>query len=265
MLKKLITLICHPSFIGLYFLDKVSTILLWISCFFVFTTGLLATKDLIKPRFTHQTSIVISDIFLQNENLKTTTYSNHLLNGSKVTIECEDVTIIVNESAYVNNNLDFKLILVFSQSEANAYYAGMNLGKVKYDDIDIKDFSIQEIRDSKNVILRSDLESFITSFLNNVEMNYRSVIFFLDFRDILVFYLLTLLVCFIASVIRNPRIEGKIRRRLIAYDSIIYFVFIWFELFFEVYWLSYVGVCFAVLYTILTFSRIKMISYKREG
>lgn len=265
MLKKLITIICHPSYIGLYILDKASTIFLWILLFFALTTTIVATNDLVRPVFTNQTCIAISDIFFEEDKLNTTTYSNHKLTGDKVIVEKKDVKLVFNDSSYVNDIRDSRLILVFSHSEANAYYFNMNIGKLKYDDININDFNIKEIKDSKNTVLRDDVVVFVRTFLNRVEMNNRSINFFLDIRDVVLYYLLTLLVCFIASIIRNPQIDGRVRRKLIGYDSLIYFLFIWFEVFFQVFWLSYLGICFALVYTILTFSRIKIISRKREG
>ena len=103
MLKKLITIICHPSYIGLYILDKASTIFLWILLFFALTTTIVATNDLVRPVFTNQTCIAISDIFFEEDKLNTTTYSNHKLTGDKVIVEKKDVKLVFNDSSYVND------------------------------------------------------------------------------------------------------------------------------------------------------------------
>ena len=264
MLKKLITIICHPSYIGFYFLDKFSTVFLWVAFFFVISTSLIATKDLLTPRLSHQEAINISDSLLAKNKLSNTIYKDKQLNGNKEIIDEEEYYIIFNDSAYANTDRSNRLILVFSQSEAHAYISGMRIGKVLYQDLDVSDFTFSDIKDNHDDLARIRLESFIMGLLKNTDMNYRSVGFFSDFFYFTIYYLGTVLLLYFGSIFKNGGIEARIRRKLVLYDTIIYFVFFWFRILFNIYWLSYVGIFISLIYMFLTFSRIKKVTYKKE-
>lgn len=264
-MKKLITILCHPSYIGMYLADKIQQALLFLTFFFVIATALYATKDLLTPISSPNVANKISEIVLAQDSLKDTKYENHKLNGSKAIIDIDGVYVIFNDSAYVNNNNGLVLILVFSQSEANGYYRGRNLGKFVYEDSNIENFTFENIKSSNDSIERMKLEVFVLSLLNSIELNYRSEFFWNDFLNMLILYLVTLVVCYIGSIIRNPEIDAKVRRKLVLYDTIIFFLFSWFEVLYGVYWLQYVGMGLALIYTVLTFSRIKKVSYRKVG
>ena len=94
-MKKLITILCHPSYIGMYLADKIQQALLFLTFFFVIATALYATKDLLTPISSPNVANKISEIVLAQDSLKDTKYENHKLNGSKAIIDIDGVLAIL--------------------------------------------------------------------------------------------------------------------------------------------------------------------------
>ena len=262
MWNKIKNVICHPSVIGLYVLDRFSHVFLFFFTIFVVTTSLLSIKDLNTEMFTQDVSNKISYSIMRDKNLDTTEFVNKQLNGNKTTIEFEDAIIIVNESAYINDTN--KLVVVFSVSEANVYFAGFHLGNLKYKETTVKDFTIKKIGEG-SFDDKINLQILVSSLLNTSEMNYRSLYFWHDFLDMLLVLVFTLCLSYLTASIANKMIVPKIRFKLCMYDTISYFVMTIFSILFNVYWVKYLGIAVCFIYTIITFSHIKIVAYRKDA
>ena len=60
------------------------------------------------------------------------------------------------------------------------------------------------------------------------------------------------------------KIERRFRIKLVLYDTLIYFVFLWFDMAFSAFWLLYVGMAFTLIYTIFTFTHIRAVRVGRR-
>lgn len=263
MFVKLKNIICHPSRIGMYILDHAGSIFGYFFFFFLVTTVLFAARDMSKKIFNGNITNSIVDALVSVDELKDTTYKEEKLSGNKKVIESDGILIYFNDSAHQNNNHPMGLVLVFGQSEANAYYSTLHLGKVKYHDISVKEFSFEKIK-NHDVLERLQFETLINILLNESDWNYRAIFFWNDFFSMLVFYGINYILCYIFAIFMNNLIEPRFRKKLVTYDSLIYFFFLWLAILYSINWLLYVGMFFSLVYTGLTFSHIKLIVKKGE-
>ena len=125
------------------------------------------------------------------------------------------------------------------------------------------DFSLEEIRNG-NILMRQSFESLVFKSIEAGEANYRAVCFFSDFVNILIYYLISLVGCYFLAFLVNPKIERRFRIKLVLYDTLIYFVFLWFDMAFSAFWLLYVGMAFTLIYTIFTFTHIRAVRVGRR-
>ena len=262
MFYKFKNILCHPSRIGMYILDRFSSVFGYFFFFFLMTTVLLATKDMLTSRFSGNTANAISDIVLSLDEAKDTKFTDKKLTGTKVVIQAEGALIFLNDSAHMNKDHGMQLVLVFAQSEANAYYANIHLGKVSYKELSVSDFSFGNIL-SHDVNERVELETLINILLINAEQNYRAIFFWNDFFNIMLFYVVTILVCYVGASITNGTIIPKFRKKLVAYDSLSYFTCAWISILYSASWVLYFGIFVSIVYTVLTFSHIKAIPIKK--
>lgn len=263
MFRKLKNIISHPSVLGIYFMDHWYTVLGWWFTFFVFTSVILAVADLGTRRMDGNTAISLSDQLVYGNYINDAYYENNELNGRYVQITTDYFIISFNDNAFMNNRTN-GLVIVFGKDNVNMFYSGIHLGKEEYKNLKIADFSIQKIKEG-NVEMRMAFESFLLKGLEAGEANFRAVCFFNDLFSVLMYYALTLLMCYIAGWVSNPPIESRFRIKLAAYASFVYFIFVWFSILFQVSWLLYVGMFFALVYTIMTFSHIRKVKVGRRG
>ena len=264
MYKKIKNIICHPSVIGLYVLDKFSHVFLFFFFCFVIVTSLFAIKDLNTKMFTIDVSNKISSSILADSKLLDTEFKEKKLNGIKSVIEFDDAIIIINDSAYINETR--KLVLVFSKSEANGYFDGFHLGKLVYSENELKEFSIKNIKDIDNPSFqeRINLEVFVNKLLENCEMNYRSLFFWHDFFNMILVCLFAFGLSYLTASFINKMIVPKIRLKLCLYDTVSYFVMVLFSILFDLDWVNYLGILVCFIYTIVTFSHIKIVAYRKD-
>lgn len=262
MFYKFKNILCHPSRIGMYILDRFTSIIGYFFFFFVITTCFFAANDLSKTKFNGNTANAVVDVLLKVDTIKDTTFKDKKLTGTKEIIDTEGVRIYFNDSAHLNQDHGMKLILVFSQSEANAYYSSIHLGKIIYAESEIQDFTFEEIH-NKSIANRLELETIIQSLLNASDGNFRALYFWQDLLNMLLFYAVALFLCYVVATIANNTIEPKFRKKLVVYDSLIYFFGVWLSILYDVSWLLYFGIFLACVYTVITFSHIRAIPIKK--
>lgn len=262
MFVKFKNILCHPSRIGMYILDRFSSVFGYFFFFFLMMTVLLATKDMLKPKFSGNTANLVADMVLSIDEANDTKYEDKKLTGTKVVIQGEGMLIYLNDSAHVNKNHGMQLVLVFGQSEANAYYANIHLGKISYYELSVSNFSFGNIL-SHNLSERLELETLINILLINADQNYRAIFFWNDFANIMLFYIITVLVCYVGASITNGTIIAKFRKKLVVYDSLAYFTCAWLSILYSASWVLYFGIFVAIVYTVVTFSHIKAIPIKK--
>ena len=112
--------------------------------------------------------------------------------------------------------------------------------------------------------MRQSFELLVFKSIEAGEANYRAVCFFSDFVNILIYYLISLVGCYFLAFLVNPKIERRFRIKLVLYDTLIYFVFLWFDMAFSAFWLLYVGMAFTLIYTIFTFTHIRAVRVGRR-
>lgn len=263
MYRKLKNIISHPSFLGMYFMDHLHSIFGWFISFLILTTLLLALVDMGKVSIGKNQATRISDSLIYSGKINDASYDNDKLLGSHQKIEMEYALISFNDNAYMNNTLYDGIVLVFGMENANMYYGNIHLGKVDYKDLSISNFSLEEIRNG-NILMRQSFELLVFKSIEAGEANYRAVCFFSDFVNILIYYLISLVGCYFLAFLVNPKIERRFRIKLVVYDTLIYFVFLWFDMAFSAFWLLYVGMAFTLIYTIFTFTHIRAVRVGRR-
>jgi hypothetical protein len=263
MFKKFKNIVSHPSLLGLYFMDHWYTVVGWWFLFFCITCVFLSIVDLTKPRLDSNVARRISDALAYNHVIDDAKYENNTLTGSYKVIETEYCIISFNDNAFMNNHVSSGLIVVFGKENANVFFSTFHLGRLNYSDLKIKDFNIKDIK-SGNIEMRIAFESFIEKGLSSGEANYRAICFFNDLFGIIMYYLLTLVVCYFLAWIINPMVERRFRIKLIGYSSLIYYLFIWCKLSFSMDALLYIGIFFSLVYTVFTFTHIRLVRVGRR-
>jgi hypothetical protein len=163
----------------------------------------------------------------------------------------------------MNKHVSSGLIVDFGKENANVFFSTFQLGRLNYSDLKIKDFNIKDIK-SGNIQMRIAFESFIEKGLSSGEANYRAICFFNDLFGIIMYYLLTLVVCYFVAWIINPMVERRFRIKLIGYSSLIYYLFIWCKLSFSMNALLCIGIFFSLVYTVFTFTHIRLVRVGRR-
>lgn len=263
MFKKFKNIISHPSLLGLYFMDHWYTVVGWWFLFFCITCVFLSIVDLTKNRLDSSVSNRISDALIYNHVIDDAVYSNYELSGTYKVIQTDYCIISFNDNAFMNNHMNSGLIVVFGKENANVFYSTFHLGRLNYTDLKIKDFNIKDIRNG-NIEMRMAFEAFIQNALAKGEGNFRGICYFNDLFNIIMYHLLTLVVCYFLAWLLNPMVERRFRLKLIGYSSLIYYIFVWFKLFFSVDALLYIGIFFALVYTVFTFTHIRLVRVGRR-
>lgn len=264
MYKKLKNIISHPSIIGMYLMDRWYQVLGWILAFFMITTLLVAVFDIGRKSLDSNDAVEISDTLVFGGYIDDAKYSNHELSGTFKRVETDYYIVSFNDNGYMNNIRYSGLIFVYGKENMNVYYSGILLGKVNYKDIDVSDFNGEDIING-DVQMRMVFEGFILKSVESAEANYRAIRFFIDFSLIIVYYLITLMACYFVGWMVNPPIVRRIRLKLTAYSTLMYFVFIWFDILYQQSWLSYLGSFVCAVYTIITFSHIRQVRIGRRN
>lgn len=263
MYRKFKNLVCHPSCLGMYFLDHWYSIVGWWLFFFIFTCVILAISDLGRKRPFNNIAQDISNKLVYSGYIDDASYKDNMLDGKYIRIETDYALISFNDNAFMNNINYDGMILVFGKENVNAFYRTIHLGSKSYKDLEINDFSIEEIKDG-NIRMRMSFEAFMLAGFQAGEDNYKAVCYFEDLFNILLYYLIALVICYVAGWLTNPPIERRFRIKIVAYSTMVYFVLAWLTIMMNVAWLLYLGMGFALIYTIFAFSRIRQVRIERR-
>lgn len=263
MFKKLITVLCHPSRVGIYFLDRWYTILGYIMLFLALAISFVSIKDLNTKVFDRTTTNAIASKIYSSSQIDALEFSDNKLNNINRKLEIKDCVVYFNDSGEMNSLINMNMTIVFGTTKASIYYGISKLGFVEYSNLKVSDFKISDAKNG-NISARLEFFDLVDSILYSGETEYRLLILGTDIINLVMYYFISLVVCLFTAFIANQTIQGKIRLKLIAYDSISYLLVFIFATLFSLSWLVYAGFIFPIIYTILTFTHIKKITVKRS-
>lgn len=262
-MKKLTTILCHPSRIGIYFLDRWYTILgIWLS-FFIISFSLFAVKDLAKPSFDNNYTNSFAEVIYTNDDLNELIYKDNKLEDINLKIETDYGVVYFNQAGILNTYAGQSMILVFGQEKASIYNGLVKLGEVSYNNLGINDFSLSKAKNG-SVSDRLSFYSLVNNVIKSGDKSYRTLNLFYDVFQFIIFYFVAVLIAYFTGFVVNPLIERKIRFKLSCYDSMIYLVLSWISILYGVKWIGYVALIMPLIFAALTFSHIRKVKVRRN-
>lgn len=260
MFNKIKICLCHPKYIGVYFKDNLWKPLLSVFIGFVimfFVLGILCSNTTF---FEHSdVKSITNTLYYQEEcdsiydsNTKKMTGSSKLYKGEDFIVGFfQDKVEIDLYNYYIN----------FSEKYIDLYVYGVKIGKIEYEKVIDKSFSMSNVQKGK-LTDTFIFEEMIENVFLEVEGNQKIVSFFSNAISIVIYYLVVLVTVFIFSYYVNPSIEGKIRIRLCLYDTLIFFVIVSLSFMFRAMWLQYISMIVPAIFSFITFSHIIKIEKK---
>lgn len=264
MLERIKSIICHPRYIGKYHNDKVWKILLYVFIFLVLYLAVFGVRTFTEnPLGEEANTIIISDVIsLQRYNVKYDS-NTHLLTGEETTIVKESYGLYVLPQTEVKVS-PFSVNIIMKEDKAFICQGAKVVSEIKYSDIAVGDFTFEGL--SKNN--PTDIYNFrvyLYLILESSFTYYRTLNFVQGAVEAIGMYALMFLLAFIFAKLINPTIEGKVRAKLVMYDTIIYFVVAILTCLFNVAGLIYVAYSLPIIYTSITFRHIVRVVVPKRG
>ncbi len=258
MIKRLFICLIHPSKIGLFIKDKLWIPITYFLSFFLVTASILAIRGFMTDYFIDSSADIVNMVYNVNKDINVS-YKNNELTGDSITIYGEDYVI----SFFNTNSGDIGYInLNFSKEYVRINYL-FNTKVINYEDINLKyDFNINNIQKGNS----DDLIAF-KIFLNNIFdsflKTYQTAIYFSDLLYVFFILIALIFILILVSYFTNPGIDFNCRIKLIIYDSLIYFFFLYLAIAVGYNLFMYIGMLFPAFYSVMTFSHIIKVRIRR--
>ncbi|MBR6072425.1 MAG: hypothetical protein IKP77_06335 [Acholeplasmatales bacterium] len=249
--------ICHPSRIGLYHKDSPLMVLVYLVLFLGFLIGMLAVKTYNTDYFDYSDSSYVVSLICNNKNETTCEYKNHKLIGSSFVVTDSEFECYFLSGVSIENIKNSGIVFIMNENDMKVYYGYGLLKSINYSDIDSDySFSINDVRNNESSAI-FNIKGFYNYVFNSINLNYANNVFIGNILSILRYYLIfSVLVLAVYSYFINPSIAMGVRAKLVIYDSLVYFIVMFFMIVFEAKFLQYVALIFPLIYCSMTFSHI---------
>lgn len=255
MLERIKDCICHPKFIGRYNKDKVGKILSVIFLFFGLYLVVFGIRTFTENPFgVDAESVVVSEVISTQEHTISYNSESHTLTGNSVSIEQETFGLyVLPVEEYIPTTMVINIVL--EETSGHIYYGVYKIAEISYTEIEAASFSFDgvsnnDIHDIYNFRL------FISEVLESSYMFFRVYNFVEGIFMTVSTFMMLFLVSFIFARMINPTIEGKVRAKLVLYDTVSFLVFAMLASLFNAGWLAYIGYALPAVYTSITFKHI---------
>lgn len=256
-MQRLKNVICHPSRIGLYHKDNISIVLLYLFLFIAFLLGFLAIKAYNTTYFDNTDMDYIITLVENNKKEVNTEYKDHKLSGESLVVSSSSLECYFLPTIDINSVKTSEFVIFLKEDGYSMYYGYRLLSSGKYADIEADySFTIANVRanDSKSVFSFKGLLDYVFTKSNS---GYATHVFLVNMLQIFQYYFIfSVLVMAVYSYFINPGIAMGKRSKLVIYDSLIYFIVMFFTIAFEFQYLQYAAIILPFIYCSFTFSHI---------
>ena len=254
-MKHLRYITCHPSRIGLFHKDHPLVVFFFFILFAALAFGALALKDFNTSYFgSGDIDFVVSTVVRDETNLNIE-YKNHTLTGDTALLTNKplEVRVLASDKKVDNNGL----IIYLNENTAKVYYNYIQIGNIKYTDIQNDyAFTFAGVKENNRAHMYN-FRGFIDYIFLASNLGYAANTYISDILNMLLFYFIFAIVAvLIYSFFTNSQIAMGVRSKLIIYDSLIYFVIMFFAICLNLVFLQYVAFFVPVVFCRSTFLHI---------
>ena len=255
-MKHLRYIVCHPSKIALFYKDSALKVFLFFALFASMLIGVLAAQTFTARYFDNDDIDYIISLFDKQKEEINIEYSNYKITGDPVAIKDTNFEcyIMTGDETRLDKSC---LIMFLKEDNVNIYYGYRLIGKIEYKNIGYDyHFNVSNVRNGINID-KYNFRCFFYDLLMVGNTGYAFTVFLSNILGAFQYYLIfALVIMFIYSYFINPSISAGVRLKLIVYDSLVYFVVMFFTFAFQISFLQYVALFIPLIYCNVTFSHI---------
>ena len=252
-MRKFINVLSHPSYIVLYFKDKIYHAILYVLFFFIATASLLALYDFTNKHFTREyPKALITEIVNYDKEVIDLEFKDNKLEGTSVKFQRSGICAYFLPKTYVYSE---SVVLIFKETELMVVYDAIQEYHISYEKLDVPDLKLSDVQKS-DILSKLAFESVVYEALSYAENDAKTMDFMLDVAHLFIFFVFAMAIILVSSFFVNPAIEFKYRINICLYDSIIFFVVMIISLLFNIVWLEYVALFLAAFYARCSFRSI---------
>ena len=267
MLERFKCILCYPRFIGKFFKDKISTILLMILLFLGVYVAVDSVRIYSKNYFDDSASSIVVSSIIQGDksNISFDTNTN-ILSGTEATFSGEGFSVKFFPVEVEESRVDLyssNISIVFEAEYGYIDLGGITISQFKYEDINVDSFNLTNVQNNNpndiyclKVLIRAALLSCDVVF-NTFELMAEVI------SNIFLYFVFVLISYFFSKSV-NPHIEGKIRTKLCFYDNLIFFIVCIVSCLLDAEWIGYLGLILPLSYTFVTFRHIVRVGVKKD-
>ena len=246
---------CHPSRIGLFHKDHPLVILLFFLLFSSILLGTIALKVFNTNYFSNGDIDYVQSTVVKYDSTLNIEYKDYKITGESVLIKKSplELRILPTESKVDNNGL----IMLLGTESAEIYYSYIKIGSVKYSDIPNNySFTLAGVK-SGDSASTYNFRCFMDYMFTKSNTGYAVNVFVNETLNVLFYYFIFAIIAILVySFFANSQISFGIRAKLVIYDSLIYFVIMFFTIAFDISFLQYVAIFLPAIFCNLTFTHI---------
>lgn len=250
---KIINIICHPSFIVLYFKDKIYKIILLALSFFIVLVGILALYSYTDKYYNHEYVNDLTKLVANYKEELDLEYNDSKLSGSSYVISKDEACLVFLKDVAASQ--DYAIFLVFKEDRVVYYYESVIRYELEYKSLGLSNFTFKDIQDN-NYTSQAKLSIIIDKTLELANPLAQTYSLLSNAVNLAFLYFMSILIAMMVSFFVNPAIEFKYRINICIYDSIIFFVVMLFGLLFNITWFKYIALLMPAIYSRFSFKSI---------
>ena len=255
-MKHIRYIVCHPSKIALFYKDSALKVLLFFLLFVSILIGTMAAKTFTNQFFSNDDIDYIISLVDKNKDDINVSYKDYKLTGDSVAIKDTNYEcyILTGDETKITNP---GLIMFLREDSANVYYGYRLIGNIEYKNIGSNyQYLITNVRANNNID-RYNFRCFFHDLLSVSNTGYALTVFLSNIISLFQYYLIfSIIVLFVYSYFINPTISVNVRLKLLIYDSLVYFIVMFFTFAFQISFLQYDALFMPLIYCNVTFSHI---------
>lgn len=255
MFERIKNCICHPRFIGKYNKDKIGKIISIILIFFFLYVGVFSVRTFTEnPIGEDADRIIVKEVISKQENNISYDANTHILSGENVYVENESFGLYILPIGKIDVN-PYVINIILESNKGYIYYGEFQISEIDYSNIKAASFSFDNISDNETLDIYN-FRYFINGVLESSFIFFRIINLVSGIISTFTMFMMMFLIGFVFAKFINPSIEGKVRAKLVLYDTIIFLVCAMLASLFNQGWIVYVGYSLPMIYVAITFKHI---------
>ena len=260
MIDRFFVSLIRPSRIGLYMKDKIWMPIVHMLIMLILGATLLAVRSFTMDYFSSSTRYTITKSIQSVKKEMNIKYVDNKLIGGNVILNLDDYFISFNGET--KSPTMTKISVYFTEDKVRIEYL-FERKTINYSDLNFNESFDLELVRNNNIESSMNFGIFIDKIFNNFNTNYQRAIFIGDVLYSVLFLGVCLILSLVSSYFSNPPIDMPIRIRLCMYDTLIYFIPVYFSFALGINWILYIGLALSYIYTKITFSRIRKVRIRK--